>query len=599
MDESAAVPARTVELPRPDTSLHDTGPDTEDLARARRQRHLLEHWGFTSHSHLLEIGCGVGRLAYELSGHLADDGRYVGFDVKEQAVEWLNTRYAPHLPNFQFDHFDVANVRYRPDTGAGAGTIRFPYADGEFDFACSFAVFMHMQLPEIANYLNELHRVLRPGAVAVLTATAITKADYERGVMPALGTRPFVQVADGVYAKRPDQPGIGLGYDEALLAAVCEQAGFDLVFSVEGEWHGDPQFRLVPTIGGDVFVLQRPADPPDADRLDAIRRGTTEQLAHVDLTGALDTINEANRASRTDALEESLARLRFRIGSVRRLAAAPISLTLADADAEADAEPWWDDRGVPECDAGAAEVEQVRAALAARSCVILRDALPTAGGQRMLAAFERVFQEVDRQFDDPSYDRAPIVVPLRVGTALGGAGRVFELLQGRVWVVDAPGAMFDVFESLPSTRLHGLATELLGDAPTFPVERLAIQRTPLSVDPMWWQESYVSGLGDLGFHLTIALVDDIPASPCLELAPQPPIPIRRHEHDVAKPPVGVQPDDVPSFVVRPQLRAGDALLTHPSVLRRDEPGTFERRRVSFEALVVAAACPTDAHPVWW
>src|SRR5262249_7881139 len=118
MEESAAVPARTVELPRPDTSLHDTGPDTVDLGRARRQRHLLEHWGFTSHSHLLEIGCGVGRLAYELSGYLADDGRYVGFDVKEKAVEWLNTRYAPHLPNFQFDHFDVANVRYRPGTGA-------------------------------------------------------------------------------------------------------------------------------------------------------------------------------------------------------------------------------------------------------------------------------------------------------------------------------------------------------------------------------------------------------------------------------------------------------------------------------------------------
>ena len=56
----------------------------------------------------------------------------------------------------------MRNARYRPWRGADAESIRFPYGDRSFDLACVFAVFMHMKLPEIARYLEELARVMTP-----------------------------------------------------------------------------------------------------------------------------------------------------------------------------------------------------------------------------------------------------------------------------------------------------------------------------------------------------------------------------------------------------------------------------------------------------
>ena len=252
------MPTSAHSLPLPDEDLHDVGPDTETLGRAKRQRQLLEHWGFDKDKDLLEIGCGIGRLAYELANYL-DAGSYTGFDIGEKPVKWLKQNYGKVLPNYRFDLIDVKNARYRPKKGKSAEDVRFPYDDDRFDFSCSFAVFMHMRLPEIANYMREAKRVLRPGGRAVLTMTAITENDLAKPELPILGNNRFVPIGDGVYAKRPDRPTFGLGFDRGLLARTLEDAGFEIVDFTEGTWRTPEVLDApIPIVGGDVFVVQVP-----------------------------------------------------------------------------------------------------------------------------------------------------------------------------------------------------------------------------------------------------------------------------------------------------------------------------------------------------
>ena len=244
-------PSGDAGLPRPDTSVHPVGGVSAE--RGPNQLRLLQHWGLRPTSQVLEIGCGVGRLAYELAPYLADGGSYAGFDIGPKAIRWLNEHYAPRLPNFRFDLVDARNARYRPRRGGGADGIRFPYDDGRFDVVCALAVFMHMPLPEIAHYFDEIVRVLAPGGVAVATFRSVAAGEQPP---PARG-REWVPVEPGVYSIFPEMPGRSLAYDDALIRRTIAGAGLELVAFVEGRWHGrPPAANGTPALGADAYVVR-------------------------------------------------------------------------------------------------------------------------------------------------------------------------------------------------------------------------------------------------------------------------------------------------------------------------------------------------------
>src|SRR2546422_614400 len=92
-------------LPPPDPTLHHVGRE-DGGQRGVKQRVLLEHFGLRPDTDLLEIGCGVGRLPYELADFF-DGGTYTGFDVSKVAIDWLNEHYATRRSNLRFDFLDV------------------------------------------------------------------------------------------------------------------------------------------------------------------------------------------------------------------------------------------------------------------------------------------------------------------------------------------------------------------------------------------------------------------------------------------------------------------------------------------------------------
>jgi SAM-dependent methyltransferase len=220
------------ELPLPEPGIHNVGDDAGGR-RGPRQLALLEHFGLFPSAAVVEVGCGLGRLAYELASYLDDAGTYAGFDIAPAAIEWLNREYVPRLPGFRFDVLDVHNARFRPDGTEPPDAVRFPYRDDSFDVACAFEVFMHMPLAGVANYLSEMARVLKPGALAVVTFMAIYPDETE----PRHAGRPFVPIGGGAHSRFPEHASMSMGYDVALIRQLLAGAQMEETASIKGRWH--------------------------------------------------------------------------------------------------------------------------------------------------------------------------------------------------------------------------------------------------------------------------------------------------------------------------------------------------------------------------
>ena len=94
---------------------------------------------------ILEIGCGVGRLARTLAPLCQ---RWVGADVSENMLEHARARTA-----------DLDNVDYQALNGWDLSGID----DGSIDMVYCTVVFMHLDEWDRFNYICEAMRVLRPG----------------------------------------------------------------------------------------------------------------------------------------------------------------------------------------------------------------------------------------------------------------------------------------------------------------------------------------------------------------------------------------------------------------------------------------------------
>ena len=130
-------------------------------------RIFVEHGGLEPHHDVLDVGSGSGRMAHALRGWLT--GRYEGFDVVPEAVEWCRREIGARCPNFNFQLADVRSERYNPAGAGDAADYDFPYADESFDFAFITSVFTHLQRPAVENYLGEVARVLRPSGRCLAT----------------------------------------------------------------------------------------------------------------------------------------------------------------------------------------------------------------------------------------------------------------------------------------------------------------------------------------------------------------------------------------------------------------------------------------------
>jgi SAM-dependent methyltransferase len=124
----------------------------------------------TPKDRILDIGCGIGRMARPFVGFLDPKrGRYDGFDIDRDGVGWCAVHYLDY-PHFRFQWANIYNKFYNPRGCVQPDEFVFPYADGSFDFAFATSVLTHMYPGSISHYLKEVSRVLAPTGRALLTA---------------------------------------------------------------------------------------------------------------------------------------------------------------------------------------------------------------------------------------------------------------------------------------------------------------------------------------------------------------------------------------------------------------------------------------------
>jgi SAM-dependent methyltransferase len=197
-------------------------------------RHFRELGGLRPEDRVLEMGCGIGRMARVLAGVLRPPGAYDGFDVVASGITWCQAHYRDTPAPFRFVHADLRNPAYNPDGALPAGEYRFPYGDGAFDLVIATSLFTHLLAGDADHYLAEAARVLVPGGRLLSTWYLIP--DAERAAPPAPFRRSDATVPWAV--RNADVPEEAVAFDERWLRDRLAADGFSWDTLARGSWRG-------------------------------------------------------------------------------------------------------------------------------------------------------------------------------------------------------------------------------------------------------------------------------------------------------------------------------------------------------------------------
>jgi len=208
----------------------------------KQLRYCVELAALRPCENILEVGCGIGRLAAAMTKYLSQTGRYEGFDIGTVGIGWCQSRITPKCPNFRFRVVDVYNRDYNPKGSITPSQYRFPFGDESFDLVFVYSVFTHMIPADFEHYLSEISRVLKANGRSVISFLLIN-SESERLLEAGYS------VIDLRYRAGPSRffdknlPEKTIGYEEEYVRATFSKAGLEVVEPVwYGYWPGRKKF---------------------------------------------------------------------------------------------------------------------------------------------------------------------------------------------------------------------------------------------------------------------------------------------------------------------------------------------------------------------
>jgi SAM-dependent methyltransferase len=200
--------------------------------------HLHRFAELTPHDRVLDIGCGIGRIARVLVTELAPpSGSYDGFDVARDGISWCQSHYTSTPVPFRFVHVDLRHPVYNPKGTEDAATFSFPYPDASFDLAIATSLFTHLLDASAERYIAESARVLAPGGRLFATWFVLD----ESWPTPEQSTISFRPTSGAALVVDPSEPERAVGYPLTWIRRCLERHGLTLREPYQrGAWTGQP-----------------------------------------------------------------------------------------------------------------------------------------------------------------------------------------------------------------------------------------------------------------------------------------------------------------------------------------------------------------------
>jgi len=186
---------------------------------------------------VLDVGCGIGRMAVPLTHFLSISGSYEGFDIVKSGIDWCKKHITTEFPNFRFQYTGLYNQLYNTSDKADAGNFSFPYASGKFDFVFLTSVFTHMMPKEVEHYITEISRVMKPGATCLMSFFIVNCESEDLMItQPSHMNFPMNKGYYRLHSSQVDTANVA--YDEEWLLEKLETAGLKIEVIKFGQWCG-------------------------------------------------------------------------------------------------------------------------------------------------------------------------------------------------------------------------------------------------------------------------------------------------------------------------------------------------------------------------
>jgi SAM-dependent methyltransferase len=129
--------------------------------------------GLQPNHSVLDLGCGLGRLALPLTQFLSNEGSYFGIDINLSGVAWCHENITIRYPNFQFAVINARNRNYRAPHEYGQEDLAHTWLpipqERRFDVICAFSLFTHLKWEEVDWYFHKVSDRLANSGVFVGT----------------------------------------------------------------------------------------------------------------------------------------------------------------------------------------------------------------------------------------------------------------------------------------------------------------------------------------------------------------------------------------------------------------------------------------------